>query len=95
MRGHVYLEYSFHDSGKIYKGKKYEELYPGESWRFLNRDFSVLYSSKDPTQSVLLVTPNSFFMFGLPFPDSLNWVKDCELKSAYNRKKKYFQFWDY
>lgn len=38
--------------------------------------FPVIYNRKDPTKSEILVFPDDFSDFGLPYPDSLSWVKE-------------------
>lgn len=37
--------------------------------------FCVVYNSLNPNQSAILITKEDFKRFGLPFPDSLIWVK--------------------
>lgn len=41
---------------------------------FLGKEFPVIYSTKHPKRSMLLVFPENFEYWGLPFPDSLQWV---------------------
>ena len=42
---------------------------------FINKYFPVVYSSKKPRTSVLLVDPDDFKRFEENFPDSLIWVE--------------------
>jgi hypothetical protein len=53
----------------------------GERLRRLGVDifknsFPVIYNSKEPTKSEILVFPDDFSDFGLAYPDSLSWVKE-------------------
>jgi len=40
------------------------------------RSFPVIYDSLDPSNCQILVFPDNFAKYGLPFPDSLSWVID-------------------
>ena len=66
------LQYEFD-----YKGKKIVSNNPFEHIRgnrdFENRYFPVMYDSTLGL-SQLLVEPDNFQRFDIPFPDSLNWV---------------------
>lgn len=44
------------------------------------RSFPVIYNSGDPKQSQILIFPDQFEYYNLPFPDSLQWVQDIENK---------------
>jgi len=43
---------------------------------YMYKDFPIVYSTKKPGKSILLVTPDDFKRWNMQFPDSLNWVKD-------------------
>jgi hypothetical protein len=42
------------------------------------RSFPVIYDSLDPKQSQILIFPDQFEYYHLPFPDSLQWIQDIE-----------------
>lgn len=41
---------------------------------FAGKEFPVIYSNKHPKRSMLLIFPEDFQFWDLPFPDSLQWV---------------------
>lgn len=43
---------------------------------FVGREYPLLYSSKSPDKSMLLVFPENFEEMGRTFPDSLKWVEN-------------------
>ena len=46
----------------------------------LKRSFPVIYDSNDPKQNQMLIFPEQFAYYHLPFPDSLRWIQDIENK---------------
>lgn len=44
------------------------------SIRFINQYFPLIYDSLQPDKQQLLITPEDFKKFDIPFPDSLKWV---------------------
>lgn len=66
------------------KGENYEEanafvnLYKYEGYRFEGKTFPVAYDSTDYSNSRILITTADFKDFLLPFPDSLQWVKQYQ-----------------
>jgi hypothetical protein len=67
------LKYEFY-----YKGKKINGASPFNTFRgnpdFENRSFPVMYYPGLGGHSQLLIEPEDFKKFDLPFPDSLKWV---------------------
>lgn len=67
----------------VVDGKQYErtankaDLHKAAASTFLIKNFTVRYERSDPENSLILITPNDFEKIGLPFPDSLAWVKEC------------------
>jgi hypothetical protein len=61
----------------VYKGEKLERISPSSvmagRYRFVGKTFPAMYLHKTRTLNIL-ITPKDFKKFGLPFPDSLNWV---------------------
>jgi hypothetical protein len=41
---------------------------------FLYKSFPVIFHPNDPVRSEILITPDRFKRYDLPFPDSLKWV---------------------
>ena len=46
------------------------------------RSFPVIYDSNDPKQNQMLIFPDHFEYYHLPFPDSLQWVQDIETNGS-------------
>lgn len=69
------FDYRYVVSGTEYTGYR---NYSAISWKmadvFLNKEFPIVYNSKEPSQSYLLLLPRDFAEFGLEYPDSLQWV---------------------
>jgi len=57
--------------------KQYSKTLNRDDFRnyFLGKSFPVIYSVKDISNSRTLIFPSDFEEFNIPFPDSLNWVK--------------------
>ncbi len=69
-------EYSYTVNGVKYKGS-HSDAFEMSFWKsYENKWFPVVYSSKNPQKSFILIKPKDFESWGLEFPDSLNWVKD-------------------
>lgn len=49
-------------------------LSPASPDRFIGRSFPVAYDTIDPSNSIILLTPQDFSIFHLQYPDSLKWV---------------------
>ena len=69
-------EYSYIVNGVKYKGS-HSDAFEMSYWKsYENKWFPVVYSSKNPQKSFMLIIPKDFESWGLEFPDSLYWVKD-------------------
>jgi len=70
------LEYSY-----IVDGVLYENFNSGRNIRknncefFMGKYFPVIYSTKNPKRSGILMDPYAFEAWGLTFPDSLSWTE--------------------
>jgi hypothetical protein len=64
------LEYKYQYNWKLYwfSNTSIKEL------KLIHKYFPVAISCDDPSISMMLISPEDFKEFGLPFPDSLNWV---------------------
>lgn len=49
-------------------------LSPASPESFIGRSFPIAYDTLNPSNSQLLLTPQDFLIFHLPYPDSLKWV---------------------
>jgi len=70
-----FLYYTYKVDGIVYKGHSSQKISGKNLDDFMNRYFPLVYSTKNPGKSILLITPNDFNRWGMQFPDSLIWVK--------------------
>lgn len=59
-------------SGSSFFSEKYFDL---QSF-LIGKSFPVILSVKDPTLNQILIIPEDFELYNIPFPDSLQWVKE-------------------
>ncbi len=50
------------------------------AYLLVGKTFPVFYNPVNPKNNKLLIFPADFEQFGLPFPDSLEWVREYEYK---------------
>jgi hypothetical protein len=55
-------------------GKRYTGGYKLRIYDFIGKDFPIVVHCKDSSFSRMLIAPDDFKEYGLPFPDNLNWV---------------------
>lgn len=71
--------YVFRNNGIDYNGTSASSHHTDEYHYLgntcLHRSFPVVYDSLHPEISKILITPTDFKKYNIPFPDSLNWVK--------------------
>jgi hypothetical protein len=80
-RGYVIFKYEFISKGIIYRGESgYPQLISLAKKDFIGRRIPVLYVVDNPGVNKLLLCESDYVKYKKPFPDSLNWVKDYELK---------------
>ena len=60
------IEYKNFNTGKRIKGRNCKF--------FMGKYFPVVYSTKNPKKSSILMTPYAFMIQGLAYPDSLRWT---------------------
>ena len=74
--GAYFLKYKYVIDGKTY----YDETSNLVRGKYLDdymfKYFPIVYSTKNPEKSIILISPDDFERWGMEFPDSLNWVKD-------------------
>jgi len=78
--GVQYLDYCFVLNNKKYKNSvafelKYLTRYQCNEF-FTNKTFPVVYYPDDPSNNMMIISPKDFGYYNIPFPDSLNWVKE-------------------
>lgn len=49
---------------------------------FKNKNFPIILSEVNPRKNRMLIYPRDFERFDIPFPDSLNWVKEYDSDSV-------------
>ena len=75
------LVYEFELNGKIHRRENgYSNIYTSKGNSLVGRYFPVVYDTSNIANCLMLVTPKNFDAFSMPFPDSLNWVKEYENK---------------
>lgn len=76
--GGLNIEYAFNLNAKKYKATLALTTYELSAYNcknyFIGTSFPVVYDPSNPSNSLLLIRPKDFKRFGIPFPDSLNWV---------------------
>jgi len=69
------IKYEFNYNNKHFEN---DELLNGD-WvnasSLVNKWFPVVFSVKSPENNEMLITPDDFAKYNIPFPDSLEWVK--------------------
>jgi len=69
------LYYTYKIDGIVYKDHSSQKISGKYLEDFMNKCFPLVYSTKNPEKSILLITPDDFDRWGMQFPDSLIWVK--------------------
>ncbi len=72
------VEYSFDYRGQILHNKYYSPLSSKMQGLIIGKYFPVLVNDKNPYSNDILIFPDDFKAFNIPFPDSLSWVKEYE-----------------
>ncbi len=60
-----------------YEGKIKNGYFKSEVSDVKNNSFPVAYQKDDVTNAFILIKPEDFEYFDIPFPDSLNWVEQA------------------
>ena len=70
-----FIKYNFAYNGNtIYShGNAHKEYAPLKNF-IINKQFPVIYSTVNPNYNMILILPEDFKDYNVPFPDSLNWV---------------------
>lgn len=72
------IEYSFDYKGQILYNKYYSPLSSKMQSLIVGKYFPVLVNEKNPSNNDILIFPDDFKAFKIPFPDSLSWIKEYE-----------------
>ena len=73
-RSGLVASYTYDIKGRFYYSKHMDGRYDHLGIEILKHYFPVIYNEKHPEKNQILVFPNDFESFNLPFPDSLKWV---------------------
>lgn len=75
----VSIEYSYQVNGKLYHGSSgYANLFSSGRDSILGKHFPVAYDTTDAKNYRMLITTKDFKAFSIPFPDSLEWIKNYQ-----------------
>ncbi|MGN7819365.1 hypothetical protein ACTJJB_04500 [Chitinophaga sp. 22536] len=70
------IDYEFVVEGRKYKGTSgYPDLIIQKGYSLVGRTFPVAYEKGKTANSMILILPERFESFNIPFPDSLEWVR--------------------
>lgn len=76
--GGIWIDFEFTVGDKKYKGSSSYQTteISGQDLRdhILDKNFPVVYSPSNPSNSSILIIPKDFDRFGYSFPDTLRWV---------------------
>lgn len=70
------INYEYSVDGKIFSDESGVSVKREYARCFVGKYFPVVYSTIDTSINELLVAPDDFQRFNVPFPDSLNWVRE-------------------
>ena len=71
------VEFKFSVNGVSYEGKIKNGYFISKVSNVKNNSFPVAYQKDDITNAFILIKPEDFEYFDIPFPDSLNWIKQA------------------
>ncbi|WP_170252611.1 hypothetical protein, partial [Adhaeribacter aerolatus] len=80
-RGGLQIKYSFTYNGKEYKGDTKKLISSSVADKFKDKKLPVVFDSINAVKNEMLVLPDDFEKFNLPFPDTLNWTMILKNKS--------------
>ena len=74
--GNISLKYTFEVNGEIHESFAYATNLSKNTCteKFVGKTFTVLYEKEDVDNNAMLLSPETFQYFQIPFPDSLKWV---------------------
>lgn len=72
----VFVNYKFNYLNKEYSSdESYGDLTMGDCETYLaNKKCKIILNKKNPGNNSILLTPDDFERYDIPFPDSLKWV---------------------
>lgn len=77
-KGRLAFNYEFYVNGKKYDNQASGMGIRPEMYReFIGKSLPVVYNSKDPSESDMLLRPIDFSSHGRELPDSLFWILSC------------------
>jgi hypothetical protein len=72
------VDYKFEVYSLFVEGSNTYEINSSDKYKLVNRYFPVVYSKNNPENCDILIFPDDFKKYNIPFPDSLNWVLSIE-----------------
>jgi hypothetical protein len=70
------LFYAYVINGKLYQKGRFTKKFGWRPGYMVHKFFPLAYEPGNPDNSFLLMTPEDFGYFDLPFPDSLRWISE-------------------
>lgn len=70
------LKFVFNYNGVIYKGETRNSYKLKRRIDNIDRAFPVAFQGSDISNAFILIKPEDFEYFEIPYPDSLDWVKE-------------------
>lgn len=67
--------YNFQPDIDLIWGHKNDKVIEKLKSKLIYHHFPVIYNKENPDENAILITPEDFESFAVPYPDSLNWVK--------------------
>lgn len=68
------FKYTYWVYNEMLKGEHIGTWPNGGADNFIDKKFTVIFDSLDPRNERMLISPDDFKYYNMPFPDSLNWV---------------------
>jgi len=69
------IEYKFYINNKEFTGNKtYSEIDEFKCKDFIGKGFAIAYDSVSTSNNEILITKEDYQRYGIPYPDSLQWV---------------------
>ena len=75
-RGSVWIKYNYFYQNNILQNKQNISISLWKANKLINKKFPIVLSNKNPKDCTILIFPKDFEEYNIPFPDSLNWVKE-------------------
>lgn len=74
----IYICYWFEVDGEIFNCKMAKRIRFSQADTLVGMHFPIAYEKGNPENSEIIITPEDFKEFKLPFPDSLRWIRKIQ-----------------